>query len=176
MMIKSLTKLLRLIPSFSLLLLLVACGDDVADPTRLNPQAHKVTVTIGLNGNPATMIGSVDLDVILPAGFVLETDNSGQPTDSALSFLVDGAEIAGANYIPAINGVNGEIVAALVKSSGFAGDADLLQISRIYPANATLPTANDFIITVVANDTNPTNTTVVDAISAKISISIQLAP
>ena len=50
-----------------------------------------------------------------------------------------------------------------------------MQISRIYPANATLPTVKDFedATTVVAYDFN---TTVVDTISEKISISIQLAP
>lgn len=169
-------KRLCLTLSLTLLLFLAACGDDVSAPTKLSPQAHKVTVTVGLNGSPAIMIGSLDLALVLPAGFVLETDNSGQPTGSALSFLVDGAEIAGANYIPATNGVNGEIVAALAKSSGFAGDANLMQISRIYPANATLPSENNFIITVVANDTNPTNTTVINDISATISISTQLVP
>lgn len=172
MTIKSLTKLPSLISSFSLLLLLAACGDDSAAPTRLNPQAHKVTVTIGLQGSPATMIGSVDLDVILPAGFVLETASSEQPTESALIFLVDGAT-ADVNYIQEDVSANGEIKAVIIKTDGFAGDADLLQISRIYPANATLPTADNFIVTAVAYDFN---TTVVDAITEKISISTQLAP
>lgn len=171
MTIKSLTKLLRLISTFSLLLLLAACGEDVTAPTRLNPQAHKVTVTIGLQGSPATMIGSVDLDVILPAGFVLETASS-EPTESALTFLVDGAT-ADVNYIQEDVSANGEIKAVIIKADGFAGDAALMQISRIYPANATLPTADNFIVTAVAYDFN---TTVVDAISEKISVSIQLAP
>jgi hypothetical protein len=176
MTIKPLTKRLVYTLSFTFLLFLAACGGDASAPTKLSPQAHKVTVTIGLNGSAATMIGSVDLTVVLPAGFVLETDSSGQPTGSTLSFLVEGAEIAGANYIPAANGDNGKILAAFAKSSGFAGDANLVQISRIYPANATLPTEDNFIITVVANDTNPTNTTVVNGISAKISISTELVP
>lgn len=168
MTIKPLTKLLFLTLPFTLLLLLAACGDDVSDPTRLSPQAHKVTVTIGLNGNPVTMIGSVDLDVILPEGFVLETDSSGQPSESALTFLVDGA-MSDVNYASA----TGEINAAIIKTAGFAGNADLMQISRIYPANATLPTDNQFSVTVVAYDFN---TTTVNDISAMIRINIQLAP
>lgn len=168
MTIKPLTKLLSFALSLTLSILLTACGDDVSAPTQLSPQAHKVTITIGLNGSPATMISSVNLDVILPQGFVLETDDSGQPTDSALTFLVDGT-------MPAVNyaSANGEIKAAIIKTDGFAGDVDLMQIACIYPANATLPTENDFIVTAVAYDFNAT---AVDDISEKISISIQLAP
>lgn len=51
--------------------------------------------------------------------------------------------------------VNGEIKAGIVKSDGFAGSASLMQISCIYAAGATLPSAG---------------------ISGKISISTQPAP
>lgn len=150
------------------LLFLTACGDDVSDPTKLLPLAHTLTVTIGLSGSPETMIGSVDLDIILPPGFVLETDNSGQPVDRALTFLVDGA-MSDVNYTSA----NGRVAAAIIKTDGFAGNADLLKISGVYPANAILPTGNNFIVTAVAYDFN---TAAINDISEKINISIQLAP
>lgn len=163
------TKLLVLMLS-STLLLLTACGDDVSDPTKLMPLAHKVTVTIALNGSPETMIGSVGLDMVLPEGFVLETDSMGQPTGSALSFLVNGA-MADVNYISN----TGELNAAIIKTEGFAGDTALMQISCIYPANAIIPTKNDFIVNAVTYDADPQNPKAID-ISEKISISIELAP
>ena len=164
-------KLLVLTLSLTLLLLLTACGDDVSDPTKLSPQAHKVTVTIGLNGSPETMVGSVYLDVLLPEGFVLETDSMGQPTENALSFLV-------ADAMPVVNyaSATGEITAAIIKTDGFAGDAALMQVSRIYPNNATLPTENNFDIIIVAYYADPQNPKAVDAISEKININVQLAP
>lgn len=167
-MLKPLTKLFFYTLPLTFLLFLAACGDDVSAPTKLLPLAHTVTVTIGLSGSPETMVGSVDLAVVLPAGFVLETDSSGQPTASALTFLVDGA-MADVNYSSA----TGEISAAIIKTDGFAGNADLLQISGTYPANAILPTENSFAITAVAYGFN---TTAVDDISDKINISVQLAP
>lgn len=170
--IKPLSKLLAFTLSCTLLLLLAACGEDGSDPDRLSPQAHKVTLTIGLNGSPSATIGSADLDVILPEGFVLETDNSGQPTANALTFLV-----AGAMSVVSYDSANGEIKTKIIKNDGFAGDAELMQISCLYPANATLPTGNTFGVTVVAIDINdPLNPIVIEGISEKISISIQAAP
>lgn len=168
MMLKPLTKLFFYTLPLSFLLFLAACSDDVSAPTKLLPLAHTVTVTVGLSGSPETMVGSVDLAVVLPAGFVLETDSSGQPTASSLTFLVDGA-MADVNYVSA----TGELTAAIIKIDGFAGNADLLQISATYPANAILPTGNSFSITAVAYGFN---TTAVDDISDKININVQLAP
>lgn len=164
MQIKVLTKLLAM----ATLLLLTGCGDEVSDASKLLPLPHTVTATIGLSGSPETRIGSVDLAVTLPAGFVLETDGSGQPPASALTFLVDGA-LADFNYSSA----TGEISAAIIKTDGFAGNADLLRISGTYPADAVLPAVNSFAITAVAYGFN---TTAVDDISDKINISVQLAP
>lgn len=168
MMINPLKKQILYTLSLTLLLFLAACGDDVSAPTKLLPLPHTVTVTMGLSGSPETMVGSVDLAAILPAGFVLETDSSGQPTASALTFLVDGA-MADVNYV----GATGEINVAIIKTDGFAGNADLLQISGTYPANTILPTENSFTITAVAYGFN---TTAVEDISDKINISVQLAP
>ena len=168
MTLKTLIKLL----AFTLLFLLTACGaDDTSDPTKLSPQAHKVTVTIGLNGSAATTIGSVDLDVLLPAGFVLETDSSGQPTASALTFLVAGA-MSEVNYV----GSTGAINAKIIKTDGFPGDADLMRISRVYPADATLPTDTSFSVTVVAYDVgDPQNPTVISGLAERITVSTELA-
>lgn len=168
MTLKPLTKLFFYTLPLTFLLFLAACGDDVSAPSKLLPLAHTVTVTIGLSGSPETRIGSVDLDVILPPGFVLETDSSGQPVNSALTFLVDGA-MADVNYASA----NGKITAAIIKTDGFAGNADLMRISGVYPAETVLPTGNSFIINAVAYSFN---TTAVDDISDKINISVQLAP
>ena len=146
-MIKHHSKLLPLFLTFTFLLLLSACGSE--DPT---PQRQKVTVTLGLQGSAATVVGSVDVDVVLPDGFVLEMDNpSGQPIDTALSLLVSGATFS-SNYIPETSIANGEIIVGIIKGDGFAGNASLVQISRTYAAGTTLPTADDFIVTVVASD------------------------
>jgi hypothetical protein len=139
--------LLPLLLTFTLLLSLSACGGG-GEPT---PQPQKVTVTLGLQGNAATVVGSVDVDIVLPDGFVLEMAPSGQPADTALTTLVLGATFA-ANYIPETTVANGEILVGIIKGDGFAGNASLVQISRNYIAGATLPTAADFIVTVVASD------------------------
>lgn len=148
MMRKHLSKLLSLLLTFTLLLL-SACGGGGGGPT---PQPQKVTVTLGLQGDAATVVGSVDVDVVLPDGFVLEMDNStNQPTATALSIMVSGATFA-ANYIPESTVANGEILAGIIKGDGFAGNASLVQIFRTYAAGTTLPTADEFIVTVVASD------------------------
>lgn len=158
--------------TLTIFLLLTACGEDTSAPTRLSPLPHTVTVTFGLQGSSATTVSGVDLDVLLPPGFVLETDNLGDPTDNALKFLVDNDEdqvFADANY----KEENRTIKAVITKTYGFAADADLMQISCIYPANTILPTLESFSVTAVANDLTPTPRS---DISYGIRIDIQLTP
>lgn len=170
-MLKPLTKLLALLFSFSILLILTACGgggsgDDVS------PRPQKATVTFALQGGPA-IVHSVQLQVVLPDGFVLETDTSNQPTGSALTLLVTGAELNDVSYLPATSASNGEIIAAIGKIEGFPGDASLMQISSTYAPGAALPTVGDFIVTVDASDLNGV---ALSGISEKISVDIQPAP
>ena len=177
MKIYNVTKLLPLLISIALLLILTACGgggggSDEDEETTLDPQAQQVTVTLGLQGNATPLVGSVDLDVVLPDGFVLATDSSGQATAAALTFLVAGATGA-ANYLPATATASGKINAGIIKTDGFPGNADLLQISRTYAAGASLPTANDFMATVVASDLNGAT---LAGISERISINTQSVP
>lgn len=174
MTIKNLPKQLALLIVFTLLFSLTACGGGGGETTPTpQPQAQTVTVTVALQGNAATIVGSVDLDVVLPDGFVLEIDTAtGQPTDTALTFLVPGATFA-LNYLPETTAVNGEIKAGIIKSDGFAGNSSLVQVSRTYAAGATLPTANDFMVTVVASDLYGVALT---GISEQISVSFQPAP
>lgn len=167
------SKLLSLLLPLSLLIALTACGGGggggEATPT---PQAQKVTVTIGLQGNSAVTVGSVDLDVVLPDGFVLETDNVAQPPASALTLLIDNATTA-TNYTPETSASNGGIRAAIIKTDGFAGNAGLMQLSRIYTAGATLPKTDDFMVTVIASDLNGAPLT---GITAQVNITAQPAP
>lgn len=157
--------------SCTLLLTLAACGGGGSESTPAQ-QAQQVTVTFGLQGNAGATVGSVDLDVLLPAGFVLETGNDGQPTTAALALLATGATTA-VNYTPETVAANGGIQSAIIKTDGFAGNADLLQISRTYAAGATLPTSDDFMVTVVASDLNGV---VLPGIGARVSIMTQTAP
>lgn len=154
MIIKKLTKPLTLLFSITLLLVLTACGEGDSTPTKSQLSAQKVTVTFALQGAPATVY-SAQIDVRLPDGFVLEMDNTTNPptpTASALTVLVNGDK--GANYIPADGTTDGKILAAIAKIDGFAGDADLMQISCTYAAGATLPTAEDFTVTLAASDSS----------------------
>lgn len=169
MTIKHLSKLLPLLSALSLLLFLTACGGGGGETTS---QSQKVTTTFVLQGDAALLVGAVDLDLLLPAGFGLETDSSNQPTASALTILVDGATAA-VNYTPETIAVNGAIKAGIIKSDGFAGNSSLLQISRTYAAGVTLPTAGDFIVTVAASDLSGVALT---GISGQINVSSQPAP
>jgi hypothetical protein len=178
MTIKQRIKSLTLPLSLILLLTLTACGGGggggneggTGGVTTL--QAQKVTATFALQGSAAATVGSVDLNVLLPVGFVLETDSAAQPIASAMTLLVNGATTA-AQYIPATTAANGEIKAAIIKTDGFAGNAGLMQISRTYAAGATLPTANDFMVTVIASDLNGVSLT---GITEQISITAQPVP
>jgi hypothetical protein len=167
MTIKYFSKRLPLFLSFTLLLFLTACGGGDG-----GGQPQKVTATFALQGNAATTVGAVDLDVVLPSGFALETDSSNQPTASALTFLVTGATFV-PNYTPETATANGAIKAGIIKSDGFAGNSSLLQISRIYAAGAILPTADDFMVTVVVSDLNGVALT---GISGQSSVSSQPVP
>lgn len=174
MTIKHHAKLQSLLFVFTLLFSLTACGGgggggETTPTTQL--QAQKITAIFALQGSAAIIVGSVDLVVVLPDGFVLETDSSNQPTTSAMTLLVPGATSA-TNYIPATAGANGAIKAGIIKSDGFAGNVNLVKMTRIYAAGATLPTADDFILTVVASDLN--GTTLAD-ISGQINVSSQPA-
>lgn len=173
-MIKPLLKLLPLLLTFTFLLSLTACGGGGGTTPTPQPQAQaqKVTATFALQGSAATFVGAVDLDVVLPDGFVLEVDSSNQPTASALTFLVNGAT-AVVNYTPETIAVNGVIKAGIIKVDGFAGNTTLMQISRTYAAGTTLPTADDFMVTVVASDLNGVPLT---GVTAQVSISNQVAP
>jgi hypothetical protein len=175
MMIKQRTKLLTLVLALTLLLTLTACGGGGGDEGGggTTQQAQKVTATFALQGSAVTIVGAVDLDVLLPAGFVLETDTTtGQPIDTALTFLVPGATFV-PNYLPETTAVNGEIKAGMIKSDGFAGNSSLVQVSRTYAAGTNRPSANDFMVTVIASDLNGAT---LAGISGKISISTQPAP
>lgn len=166
-----LKKLLILLFSLTLLLVLNACGGGGGSTPAATPStAQKVTVTFALQGAPDT-IYSADLDVVLPDGFVLETDSPNQPTASALSFLVVGAT-AVVNYLPATT-ANGEIIVGIIKSDGFSGGASLMQIVCTYPAGATLPTADDFIVTAFASDSAGVD---LSGISAKLSVTTEAIP
>lgn len=177
MRIKYLSKLLPLLLTFTLLFFLTACGGGGGGTTSApqpqpQAQAQKVAITFALQGNVAAIVGAVDLDVLLPAGFVLEVDSSNQPTANVLTFLVNGAT-AVVNYTPETIAANGAITAGIIKSDGFAGNSSLMQISRTYAAGATLPMADDFMVTVVASDLNGVPLT---SVTAQISISTQPAP
>jgi hypothetical protein len=171
-MLKPLTKLLSLLFSFSALLILTACGGGGKNGDNTSPQPQKATVTFALQDGPASVY-SVQLHVVLPDGFVLETDISNQPTDRALTLLVTGAELNDVAYIPATPAINGELIAAIGKVEGFPGDASLMQISCTYAPGVTLPTVGDFMVTVDASDMNGVP---LGGISEKISIVIQPAP
>lgn len=163
-------RLLFLLP-FTILIALTACGGGGGGGGGTAPQAQKVTATLGLLGSASTTVGSVDIDVVLPYGFVLETDTAtGLPLDTVLTLLVPGATFA-PNYIPETASANGGIKAGIIKSDGFAGNASLVQLTHTFAAGATLPTADDFIVTVVASDLNG----VPLGITEQISISTQPA-
>lgn len=171
MKIMHLTKLLPLLLTFTFLISLTACGGGGGGTAA--PQAQKVTVTLGLQGSAATIVGAVDIDAVLPDGFVLELDTAtGLPTDTALTLLVPGATFA-PNYIPETTAANGEIKAGIIKSDGFAGNASLVEMTHTFAAGATLPIASDFTVTVVASDLNGATLT---GISELISISVQAVP
>lgn len=170
MTIKHLSKLFTFFLTATLLSSLTACGGGGGESTpapQPQAQAQKVTVTLGLQGSAATIVGSVDLDVVLPDGFVLETDSSNLPTASALTFIVN-SDYAVANYTPETPTVNGAINSAIIKTTGFAGNTNLMQISRTYAVGTTLPTVDDFMVTVVASDLNGVPLT---AVTAQVSIS-----
>lgn len=171
MKIKRLTKLLSRLFSFSFLLILTACGGG-GGGSDASPQPQKATVTFALQGGPA-IVNSVQLNVVLPEGFVLETDTSDQPTVSALTLLVTRAEINDFSYTPETPVINGEITVAIAKVDGFPGDANLMQISCTYAPGTTLPTVDDFIVTVDASDLNGASLV---GITEKISIVIQPDP
>lgn len=180
MTIKNLSKLLALLFACILLFSLTACGgggggggEGAVPPTQQAQKAQQVTVTFGLNGGSATTVGAVDLDVVLPDGFVLAVDSStGLPTDTALALLVSGAYLE-ANYIPETTAANGAIDAGIMKGDGFAGNSNLIQLTHTFAAGVTLPTANDFMVTVVASDLNGVPLT---AINGQISITTQPVP
>ena len=176
MTIKHFSKRLSLLLTCTLLFSLTACGGGGggdAGGGGATLQAQKVTVTFALQGSAATIVGAVDLDVVLPVGFVLEADTAtGQPTATALTFLVPGATFV-PNYLPETAAVNGEIKAGIIKSDGFAGNSSLVQVSRIYAAGTTLPSAEDFMAAVIASDLSGATLT---SISGKISVSTQPAP
>ncbi|PKN12661.1 MAG: hypothetical protein CVU69_06405 [Deltaproteobacteria bacterium HGW-Deltaproteobacteria-4] len=169
-----LKKLLILLFFLTLLLVLNACGGGGGSTPAATPStpstAQKVTVTFALQGAPDT-IYSADLDVVLPDGFALETDSLNQPTASALSFLVIDAT-AVVNYLPATT-ANGEVIVGIIKSDGFSGDASLMQIVCVYPAGATLPTADDFIVTAFASDSAGVD---LSGISAQLSVTTEAVP
>lgn len=171
MTIKHLSKLFPLLSALSLLLSLAACGGGGGGGETI-PQPQRVTAIFALQGNAAALVGAVDLDVLLPAGFVLEIDSFNQSTDSALTFLVNGAT-AVVNYTPETNAANGAIKAGIIKIDGFAGSSSLMQISCTYAVGATLPTANDFMVTVTASDLNGVALT---GISGQTNVSSQPAP
>jgi hypothetical protein len=170
MTIKRLSKRLFFLLACTLLFTLTACGGGGGETTL---QAQKVTAAFALQGSAATIVGAVDLDVVLPAGFVLEIDTAtAQPIDTALTSLVPGATFV-PNYLPETTAANGEIKVGIIKSDGFAGNSSLMQVSRTYAAGATLPSADDFMVTVIASDLNGAT---LPSISGKISISTQPAP
>lgn len=172
---KTLLKLFTLLCSLALILVLSACGSGGSTPTKVQLQPQKVTATVALQGAPETIVGAVRLDVVLPTGFVLETDSSSQPTVSALTFLVPGDNVLTATtYIPETGTANGLITTGIIKPNGFAGNATLLRISCIYPVGATLPTAEDFIVSLTtASDTEGLD---LNGLSLQITISTETAP
>ena len=177
MTIKALNKLLPRLFYFAVLLILTACGGGGGDGGGgdggdASPQPQKATVTFALQGGPA-IVHSVQLNIVLPEGFVLETDTSNKPAVTALTLLVTGAELNDFAYTPATPVINGEITGAIVKIDGFPVDANLMQISCIYAPGTTLPTVDDFIVTVDASDLDGAS---LGGITEKISISIQPAP
>lgn len=160
------------------LLFLTACsgGGGSASPQpggNTSPQPQKVTVTFALQGS-SDLVYSADLAVVLPESFVLELESGSidQPSASALALLVTGAG-TDFSYTPANAGINGEIVAAFIKSDGFLGNSSLMQISRTYVAGAILPTVDDFIVTAGVSDLDGNPLT---GITAAVNIQMQPAP
>ena len=175
MRIKAQIKLLPLLLCVIVLLILPACGGGGGDGGgggNDSPQPQKATVTFALQGSPA-IVNSVQLNIVLPDGFVLETDTSNEPTVSALTLLVTGAELNEFSYTQATSAINGEISVAIAKLDGFPSDTNLMQISCIYAPGAAPPTVGDFIVTVDASDLNGGP---LDGISEKIKVAIQPAP
>lgn len=139
MTIKNLIKLLPLLLSFTLLLLLTACGSD-EDPA---PAGKSAKMTIGIqriDGNPGTNVGSVALNITLPAAFTLKTDVDGIPTSTKM--LVDGLLVDGAcNY------VHPTLTFALIKSDGTSfPTGDLISFSLPLQEDEVLMVATDFLL------------------------------
>jgi hypothetical protein len=144
------SSVLKVLALVLLLIPLLACGGggggDTPAPAAV---AQRVDLTAGLEGDGA--VGAVDVEIVLPEGFILEVDDSGQPTDTALAKLVEGGNMA-VNYTPETEATNGQLIIAIISASGFEPSADLLKVSRIYAAGASLPAADDFAISIEAFD------------------------
>ncbi len=145
--------MLSMLKSFALVLLLLplfACGGGGGMTTMIStttPTAQKVELTIGLQGSGT--VGAVDVEIVLPAGFILELDETGKPTEAALIELVSGGTME-INYIAETAQTNGMLDIGLINVTGFAADAALLKVSRVYAAGATLPSVDDFAVSLEA--------------------------
>jgi hypothetical protein len=138
------TSILKVLVLVLLLIPLFACGGgDTSTP------AQRVDLRIGLEGDG--IVGAVDVEIVLPEGFVLKVDDAGQPTDTALVMLVEGGDME-VNYTPETEASNGQLIIAIINASGFEASADLLKISRVFAAGTSRPTADDFAISIEAYD------------------------
>jgi hypothetical protein len=132
-----------------LLLPLFACGGGSGSAAPHAATEQQVDLTVALQGSGIP--GAVDIVVVLPEGFILEVDEDGEPTDTALVELVESAFMM-VSYTPETTEDNGRLAIAFINTSGFAEDAAMFKISKIYAAGSAPPSEDDFEVTLMAFD------------------------
>ena len=112
-------------------IVLTACGGGDAGGES-GVQATEVVVTLSLNGS-LTTINAVDLDIDLPAGFILATAADGSLAPGVVSSadtMPDDTLIA-AKYIPEITLAPGQLFTGVISIQGFQQGAVLTIIKSL---------------------------------------------
>lgn len=124
---------LLLIPLF----LLCACGED-------NPAAHRVEVTVALQGSATETVQGVDLTAALPSGFSVVADGNGEPAAGTVTSLLGGALVV-SRYLPTGSGSGGPALHIMIAdATGFAANAALVRLAAVYPPESLLPLPSFF--------------------------------
>jgi len=125
------------------LLSLTACGGGGGGTTTPPVTQQQAVVSMALTGGADT-IGSLQFDLVLPAGFSLATDTQGNLDSGVLTVAISGSSVDSL-YLPEDNQNFGQLTLGMAKASGFSPGLFATLIHDMV-SGESLPLSTDFSV------------------------------